>query len=86
MEDVEAFAAEKHLGDNLEELKRGAYIAKDPRIYEQVARGTVPGTGLPVILNEREKRAITNEKDALFQQSRDLRITIITCSAAAVLQ
>lgn len=86
MKDVERFAEDKGLNDILPDLKRGAYVAKDHKIYEHVARGKILGGGLPVTLTEKEKQAIINEKDALFKQSKDLYITIITCSSAALLQ
>jgi hypothetical protein len=86
MEDVEKFVEEKELLEIKAELERAAYLAKDPNLYEQVARGNINGEGLPVTLTPKEKVAIVNEKDALFKQSKDLYITIITCSAAALLQ
>ena len=74
------------LQDDVDNIRRGAFLAKDPYLYEQVARDRVNGVNLPVKLSSKEKAALKGEKDFLLRQSRDLYITLVTCSAAALVQ
>ena len=85
-EDVNEVICDLGLEDSAEELKRGAYLAKDPHLYEQVARGNASDEDLPLRLKPREKAALIGEKDHLFRQSRDLCILFITCATAGIVQ
>ncbi|KAG9250536.1 sugar transporter [Emericellopsis atlantica] len=66
---------------------RAARVAKDIRLYEEVARSPDPhmGEDLPVILTPQEKRFLKRERDVVFSE-RGMRKVIITVSLAALLQ
>jgi MFS family permease len=67
-------------------LRRAALVAQNDMIYDQVSRDRHSGTQLPVKLSIKEKRALKNEKDRLFAQSKGLYMTVLTVSLAAILQ
>jgi len=70
-----------------EDLIRAARVAKDIRLYDEVARkeGYHVESDLLVQLTEDEKRALRRERDVPFSE-RGMRIVIITVSIAALLQ
>ncbi|KAF4512035.1 hypothetical protein G6O67_001220 [Ophiocordyceps sinensis] len=86
-EDVRQFA-ETHLPSvKYETMLRAARVAKDKRIYEEVAgrpRFDVRGR-LPVHLTKEEKDALCREKNVAFSE-KGMRIVIATVSLAALLQ
>ncbi|KAF7585767.1 hypothetical protein BBP40_010154, partial [Aspergillus hancockii] len=55
--DVEIFARESNLVDIVEELKRGALVAQDPRSFEQLSE-----------LSEEEKELLRREKTHRWNQ------------------
>lgn len=86
-EDVRQFA-ENHLRSvQYETILRAARVAKDKRIYDEVAarpRFDVRGR-LPVHLTKQEKDALRREKNVTFSE-KGMRIVIATVSLAALLQ
>ncbi|PKK45095.1 hypothetical protein CI102_9433 [Trichoderma harzianum] len=85
--DVRSFV-ENHLPSvEYENLLRAARVAKDIRVYDEVARkkGFHFESGLPVQLTMEEKRALTRERDVPFSE-KGMRIVILTVSIAALLQ
>lgn len=85
--DVQAFA-QQYLPDvSVQKLLRGARVAKDIRLYDDVARSKKPnaGSSLEVQLTEEEKKYLRRERDVVFSE-RGMRIVIITVSLAAILQ
>ncbi|KAF9872822.1 hypothetical protein CkaCkLH20_09685 [Colletotrichum karsti] len=66
---------------------RAARVAKDIKLYDEVARNPDPGAGkeLPVQLTAVEKRALRRERDVPFSE-RGMWTIIITVSLAAFLQ
>jgi hypothetical protein len=88
LEDVERFARSKNLVGLLEPLRRAARVAKNLASYDEEARGARDQNlpPLPVTLSQKEKEALTNEKDKLLSQSKGLVITVLTVSLAAILQ
>lgn len=75
LRDVRDFAHANHLEEHVELLKKGAQVAKDPRVFE-----AIPG------ITETEKQALRDEEDHRFKQPIALYITIITCSVGAAVQ
>jgi hypothetical protein len=75
MADVEEFAEANDLNDIVDELKKGALVARDPSNF-----------GSMVQLNEEEKAALTNEVTHKWSHTKTLYITIITCSIGAAVQ
>lgn len=67
-------------------LRRAALVAQNALIYDEVSRDSHSGTRLPVQLTDAEKRALRNERDHLFAQSKGLYMTVLTVSIAAILQ
>ncbi|EHK23342.1 uncharacterized protein TRIVIDRAFT_133172, partial [Trichoderma virens Gv29-8] len=85
--DVRSFI-ENHLPSvAYEDLLRAARVAKDIRIYDEVARekGYRFESTLPVQLTTEEKRALRRERDVPFSE-KGMRIVILTVSIAALLQ
>ncbi|KAK1986497.1 hypothetical protein LZ30DRAFT_280621 [Colletotrichum cereale] len=84
--DVASFA-QKHLNVDTAELLRAARVAKDIRLYDEVARSSNESAGmeLPVQLTEEEKRALVRERDVPFSE-KGMWTIIITVSLAAFLQ
>lgn len=70
-----------------EDLLRAARVAKDIRLYDEVARkeGYYGETNLLVKLTEDEKRALRRERNVPFSE-KGMRIVILTVSLAALLQ
>ncbi|KAL7923269.1 sugar transporter domain-containing protein [Trichoderma austrokoningii] len=70
-----------------EDLIRAARVAKDVRLYDEVARkeGYHVESDLLVQLTEEEKRALRRERDVPFSE-KGMRIVIVTVSLAALLQ
>ncbi|KAH0439434.1 glycosyl hydrolase [Colletotrichum camelliae] len=83
--DVKSFA--ERLTVDTTALLRAARVAKDIKLYDEVARNTFPGAGkdLPVQLTAEEKRALRRERDVPFSE-RGMWTIIITVSLAAFLQ
>lgn len=70
-----------------EKMLRAARVAKDIRIYDQIARTSDPAqeSKLPVILSPDEKHFLKRERDVVFSE-RGMRLVIATVSIAAFLQ
>ncbi|KAL8736356.1 MAG: hypothetical protein Q9181_002461 [Wetmoreana brouardii] len=73
--DVRAFVRSTGLEEHLELFRKGAQIAKDPRIFE-----AIPG------VTDVEKKALREEKSRRFRQPPALYLTIIICSIGAAVQ
>ncbi|KFY02863.1 hypothetical protein O988_01862 [Pseudogymnoascus sp. VKM F-3808] len=86
LRDVDAFAESMSLSDIRIGLRRAALVAQNALIYDDVSRDRHSGTHLPVMLSDDEKRALKNERDHLFAQSKGLYMTVLTVSLAAILQ
>ncbi|OBT66691.1 hypothetical protein VE03_03958 [Pseudogymnoascus sp. 23342-1-I1] len=87
LRDVDAFAASKSFSDDIcLGLRRAALVAQNSLIYDEVSRGRHIGAQLPVQLTDAEKRALRDERDHLFAQSKGLYMTVLTVSIAAILQ
>jgi hypothetical protein len=85
--DVRSFV-ENHIPSiAYEDLLRAARVAKDIRLYDEVARkeGYHAESDLLVQLTTDEKRALRRERDIPFSE-KGMRIVIITVSIAALLQ
>ncbi|WYZ34106.1 hypothetical protein EsH8_I_000382 [Colletotrichum jinshuiense] len=84
--DVTLFA-QKCLNVNTAALLRAARVAKDIKLYDEVARNPNEGASkeLPVQLTPEEKRALRRERDVPFSE-RGMWTIIITVSLAAFLQ
>lgn len=85
--DVQSFV-ENHIPSvAYEDLIRAARVAKDARLYDEVARkeGYHFEPDLLVQLTEEEKRALRRERDVPFSE-KGMRIVILTVSIAALLQ
>lgn len=67
-------------------IRRAALVAQNALIYDEVSRDCHNGTQLPVQLTDDEKRALREERDHLFAQSKGLYMTVLTVSLAAILQ
>lgn len=63
------------LEDDLELLKKGALIAKDPQYFD-----AIPG------VTDYEKEALRDERVRRFRQPLALYLTIIICSIGAAVQ
>ncbi|KAF7189925.1 putative polyol transporter 6 [Pseudocercospora fuligena] len=75
MADVEAFATEKGMTDELELLKKGALIAQDPANFENLE-----------VLDEHEKEFLRYEATHRWSHPLALYVTIIVCSIGAAVQ
>lgn len=86
-QDVRNFADSFLPSVKYERVLRAARVAKDIRLYDEVARSMDPtmGADLPVILTPEEKRYLKRERDVVFSE-RGMRKVIITISLAALLQ
>ncbi|EHK43777.1 hypothetical protein TRIATDRAFT_86874 [Trichoderma atroviride IMI 206040] len=85
--DVRSFV-ENHIPSiAYEDLIRAARVAKDVRLYDEVARkeGYHDESDLLVQLTEEEKRALRRERDVPFSE-KGMRAVILTVSIAALLQ
>lgn len=85
--DVRSFV-ENHIPSiAYEDLIRAARVAKDVRLYDDVARkeGYHAESDLLVQLTEEEKRALRRERDVPFSE-KGMRAVILTVSIAALLQ
>ncbi|KAL4914368.1 hypothetical protein BDW62DRAFT_190433 [Aspergillus aurantiobrunneus] len=74
-QDVERFAREKDLEHILSDLKKGAVIAQDPKIFE-----TLPD------LTEEDKELIRREKTHRWQQPFMMYFMTILCAGSAIVQ
>lgn len=82
--DVKAFAERLEVDESA--LLRAARVAKDIRLYDEVARNPSHEAGrLPVELTNEEKRALRRERDVPFSE-KGMWTIIITVSLAAFLQ
>jgi hypothetical protein len=86
-EDVHSFAALYLPNVDPKKVLRGAQVAKDIRLYDEISRTSNPTleAELPVILSPEEKRFLKRERDVVFSE-RGMRKVIITVSLAALLQ
>ncbi|KAK0262691.1 hypothetical protein LTR35_017699 [Friedmanniomyces endolithicus] len=75
MADVERFAEENQMTDLLPELRKGAFVARDPANFASLEQ-----------LSEEEKEALSHEVTHKWSHTRTLYITIITCSIGAAVQ
>lgn len=75
MTDVERFAAEKELEDILPILKKGAYIAQDPKSFEQVED-----------LNPNERDWFRMEKTHRWKQPWMMYFMTVLCAGSAIVQ
>ncbi|KAL0780791.1 hypothetical protein CaCOL14_002126 [Colletotrichum acutatum] len=84
--DVTSFA-ERYLNVDKGALIRAARVAKDIKLYDEVARNPSDAAGkeLPVQLTTEEKRALVRERDVPFSE-KGMWTIIITVSLAAFLQ
>ena len=74
--DVRSFAEANRLTGIVDLLLRGARVARDPEVFK-----TVPG------LKEEEIEALEMErKIGFWRQPKQLKVVILTCSIAAILQ
>ncbi|OBT38722.1 hypothetical protein VE00_10762 [Pseudogymnoascus sp. WSF 3629] len=87
LRDVDTFAMSMSFTDDIRlGLRRAALVAQNALVYDEVSRDHHSGTHLPVQLTDDEKRALRNERDHLFAQSKGLYMTVLTVSIAAILQ
>ncbi|KAJ6440983.1 sugar transporter [Purpureocillium lavendulum] len=86
-EDVKEFAQKKLPCVPYEQILRAARVAKDIRMYDEVARrpGFDARHRLPVTLTDEEKSALRRERDVTFSE-RGMWTVIATVSLAALLQ
>lgn len=86
-EDVKRFAEDYLPSVNYDSLLRAAWVARDIRIYDEVARSEEPHAvlNLPVQLTPDEKKALRRERDVPFSE-KGMRVVILTVSLAALLQ
>lgn len=75
MADVEVFAESKGLQGELDLLKKGALVARDPGNFDSLE-----------ILSQEEKDALTFEVDHKWNHPWSLYFTIIVCSIGAAVQ
>ena len=78
MADVERFAHEHGLADELPLLRKGALVARDPDRFEHLPVGEQ--------LDEAEREALRVEARHRWRVPRLLYLTIITCSVGAAVQ
>ncbi|KAH6891067.1 hypothetical protein B0T10DRAFT_605400 [Thelonectria olida] len=85
--DVRNFADTYLRSIKYDDILRGARVAKDIGLYDQVARDSDPNAGshLPVQLTAEEKRALRRERDGPFSE-KGMMVVIFTVSLAAFLQ
>lgn len=85
--DVQAFTQQYLPSIPYAKVLRAARVAKDIRLYDEVARSTDPsiGMGLPVELTDEERECLMRERDRVFSE-RGMRKVILTVSLAALLQ
>jgi len=78
LRDVEEFAQDKGLTENLFLLQKGALVAQDPTNYEDISG--------EFALNEQEVDDLRDEVLHKWRQPAKLYMTIITCSIGAAVQ
>lgn len=78
MRDVEFFAKEKGLEDQLPILRKGALLAQDPDNYENI--------GGDEELTAEEKAVLVQEKEHKWRLPFKLYLTIVTCAIGAAVQ
>lgn len=78
MHDVELFAEEKGLKEQLPILRKGALLAQDPDNYENL--------GWDEELTPEEKAVLVKEKDHKWHLPFKLYLTIVTCAIGAAVQ
>jgi hypothetical protein len=87
--DARLFAIEQLDMDDAQakDLVRAAFVARDAKTYDLVARGdpTYAGRELPINLQPDEKEALREEKDKLFSE-RGILVVTLAVSLAAFLQ
>ena len=85
--DVQNFAETYLPSIEYEKVLRAAKVAKDIRLYDEVARSPDPSMALevPVLLSPEEKYFLRRERDVVFSE-RGMRKVIFTVSLAALLQ
>ncbi|KAK8079406.1 hypothetical protein PG997_007224 [Apiospora hydei] len=66
------------------DLVRASFVARDASIYDRVAHGDPEyvDRALQVTLTEDEMQALANEKDKLFSEKDQHRVTAVVCFAA----
>lgn len=72
---VEQFAREKQLDDLVHLLKKGAALAQNPKQYEHMSG-----------LDDRERKALSDEIQHRWRQPRQLYFTVVLCSVGAAVQ
>lgn len=75
LNDVEAFAKEKDLEHILDDLRKGALVAQDPREFEQMDA-----------LTESEKELLRREKTHRWSQPFMMYFMTILCAGSAIVQ
>lgn len=78
MRDVELFAEEKGLTEQLPMLRKGALLAQDPDNYENI--------GGDEELTPEEKAMLRKEKEHKWHLPFKLYLTIVTCAIGAAVQ
>ncbi|RJE24821.1 MFS sugar transporter [Aspergillus sclerotialis] len=73
--DVEAFAREKNLQHVVDDLKRGALVAQDPRRFESLSE-----------LSDNEKDLLRREKTHKWRQPFMMYFMTILCAGSAIVQ
>ncbi|GAB1193911.1 hypothetical protein APSETT444_003147 [Aspergillus pseudonomiae] len=73
--DVEEFAREKDLEDIVDQLKRGALVAQDPKAFEELSE-----------LSEGEKELLRREKTHRWSQPFMMYFMTILCAGSAIVQ
>ncbi|CAM1503838.1 Fc.00g014290.m01.CDS01 [Cosmosporella sp. VM-42] len=86
-EDVQRFRDQILRSVDFDNLLRAARVAKDVRMYDQIARDKNPteDSKFLVQLTPEEKKALRQERDNPFSE-RGMRVVILTVSLAALLQ
>lgn len=72
---VESFAEQKDLGDIVDDLKKGALVAQNPKGFEEIEE-----------INEEERESLRFEQNHRWNQPAQLWITIVLCSIGACVQ
>lgn len=75
LRNVEDFAKEVGMDDQIALLQRGALVAQDPAAFEQISE-----------LEEHEREALRNEVLHKWRQPAALYFTVILCSVGAAVQ
>ncbi|KAL1960586.1 hypothetical protein VTO42DRAFT_7165 [Malbranchea cinnamomea] len=75
LQDVEEFAQEKNMMHILDDLKKGALIAQDPKNFENLSE-----------LSEEEKASIRHERTHRWDQTFMMYFMTILCAGSAIVQ